>query len=130
MASIWHVLLTVGLTVNAILLQPLLRLRIPPINVVAYHGSPAAMADRALAEKFRCIPILVETEVARYFHRINTTPRSLQFAPSHANNPVTDLGFPAYDGHAARERANSVERIRSEPEVVPHHVHVDGWHGC
>ncbi len=128
MVGVRHVLLATGLTVNAIFLQPLLRLRVPPINVVTYHSSSGAMADRAFAEKLRRIPILIKIQITRYFHSIDTSPRSLQFASSHANDPITDLGFSPDDGHAAREGANPVERIRGKPEVVPHDVYVDGCH--
>lgn len=129
MIGIRHILLAARLAMNAVFLKPLFRFWVPPIDVVTHHGSPAAMADRALAVKFLGVPILVKRQAARHFHRVDAAPRSLQLRATHAYYPSAIRRQPADNRHAARKCAYSVERIRREPKIVPHHVNVDFGHG-
>ena len=130
MPRIVWVLLAAWLTINGIFLQPFPTLGISSIDVVADHSSSTAVSDRALWSEPLQIPVLIKGQVARYAHRENTPPVSLQIASARTDEPIPNISGPTYNGHTAGERTNSAKRVRRKTEIIPHDVDIDLGHAA
>jgi hypothetical protein len=126
--SIWLILFTIRLAVNAILLEPFSVLGISSIDVVAHHSFSAAISDGTLSPEPIRFPVIIERHVTGHAHCVDASARCLQVFPAHADQPIAVAGGPPNHWHAASERTNSVKRIGGKAKVIPHDVDVDLRH--